>query len=164
MAPHTTLCWPLLEMSKRNVKLLGDSAVTALPSGVQAGEWDVTGTNLLEGKSTKRAKGTPQWPPQRSPGPAHLWVVQDNDFSVGGLQLLLPFTQGHSNHVSFLQNTTPSVSQLEVCPSLFNPWDVPHPAFRISYQHFAKEGEKSAGGAAGSSQDLLLRVLKNSTL
>lgn len=96
--------------------------------------------------------------------PAHLWVVQDNDFSVGGLQLLLPFTQGHSNHVSFLQNTTPSVSQLEVCPSLFNPWDVPHPAFRISYQHFAKEGEKSAGGAAGSSQDLLLRVLKNSTL
>lgn len=52
------------------------------------------------------------------------------------------------------------MSQLEVCPSLFNPWDVPHPAFRISDQHFAKEGEKSAGGAAGSSQDLLLRVLK----
>lgn len=78
------------------------------------------GQTHLKGTAQRDPRGCPQWSPQRSSGPAHLWVVQDNDFSVGGLQLLLPLTQGHSNHVSFLQKRTPTLSQLEVCPSMLN--------------------------------------------
>lgn len=88
-------------------------------------------------------KGTAQRDPQCSPpGPAHLWVVQDNDLSVGGLQLLLPFTQGHSNHVSFLQRRTPTVRQLEVCPSVFSLLGRSPPSFQNLLSTLCKRGRE----------------------